>query len=260
MVRLKLLNIKSKYYNLVKNMNQPYQDVNIPIDIDITGLRIVISYSLYGSAQRYIEGLVINCKLINLHFPDFWIYVFVGNDFDHSILESLNTFKNIKIIHTGVSGHRNASYRFIAIDYDEVGIAFSRDCDSYVNRRDRYCIQKFLEADKKFQIIRDHEFHVTEILGGLWGIKKGMLRFKIMDKINKFFDSRNGFIQFGNDQHFLTKEIYPHVRDYSQVFDDFFHFPGETPEKILGIPYEPYNHVGVAAMFIDYPNIDLTQV
>ena len=128
MVRLKLLNIKSKYYNLVKNMNQPYQDVNIPIDIDITGLRIVISYSLYGSAQRYIEGLVINCKLINLHFPDFWIYVFVGNDFDHSILESLNTFKNIKIIHTGVSGHRNASYRFIAIDYDEVGIAFSRDC------------------------------------------------------------------------------------------------------------------------------------
>jgi len=151
-------------------------------------------------------------------------------------------------------------YRFSAIDHDEVGIAFSRDCDSYVNQRDRYCIQKFLESNKKFQIIRDHEFHVTEILGGLWAIKKGMLHLKIIDKVNEFFYSRNGFIQYGNDQHFLTKEIYPHVRDYSQIFDDFFQFPGESPEKIVGIPYEPYNHVGVAAMFINYPDIDLTQV
>jgi hypothetical protein len=257
---LKFLNIEPKYYNLVKNTNHPHQDVNIPIDVDITGLRVVISYSLYANAQKYIGGLITNCKLINLHFPDFWIYVFVGNDFDHSILSRLETFNNIKIIETAMSGHINMFYRFSAIDHDEVGIAFSRDCDSYVNQRDRYCIQKFLESNKKFQIIRDHEFHLTEILGGLWGIKKGMLRLKIIDKVNEFFYSRNGFIQHGNDQHFLTKEIYPHVRDYSQIFDDFFQLPGETPEKIVGIPYEPYNHVGVAAMFINYPHIDLTQV
>jgi len=258
MVRLNFLNIESKYYTLVKNMNQPYKDINVPIDI--SGKRIVISYSLYGNAGKYIEGLIINCKLINLHFPDFWIYVFIGNDFDHSILEKITNFNNIKIIETGVSGHLNALHRFVAIDYDEVGIAFSRDCDSYVNRRDRYCIQKFLETGKKFQIIRDHEFHNSEILAGMWGIKKGILRFNMMNKINEFLYSRKGLILFGNDQHFLTREVYPHVRDHSQIFDDFFDFPGETREKIVGIPYEPYNHVGVAAMFINYPDINLADV
>jgi len=142
------------------------------------------------------------------------------------------------------------SYRFTAIDYDEVGIVFSRDCDSYVNRRDRYCIQKFVESDKKFQIIRENLSHRIEILGGMWGVKKGMFDFKMCDKINEYFIN----IQnpgYGDDQQFLIKCIYPIVRDFSQVFDEFFHFPGETPEKIVGIPYELYNHVGAVGLYID---------
>jgi hypothetical protein len=254
MVRLKLLNIGSKYPNVVGNINTPIQTFEhstppaiTPVDIDVSALRIVISYSLYGRAEMYIGGLLKNCEIINETFPEFWIYVFVGNDFDHSILESLNTFKNIKIIHTGVSGHRNASYRFIVIDYEEVGIAFSRDCDSYVNRRDKYCIRKFLETDKKFQIIRDNLSHSTEIMAGMWGIKKGILSFKILDKINEFY-FKVGYVNFGIDQVFLSNKIYPHVRDYSQVFDEFFHFPGEIPEKIeTEIRWNSYNSIGAVS-------------
>ena len=264
MVRLKLLNIGSKYPNVVGNINTPIQTfedatqpVISPVDVDLGYLRIVISYSLYGNAQKYIEGLITNCRLINSHFPDFWIYVFVGNDFDHSIIERLSAFNNIKIIETGQPGHINMSYRFTAIDYDEVGIAFSRDCDSYLVKRDRYCIRKFLETDKKFQIIRENLSHRIEILGGMWGIKKGLLPFKMIDKINEYYKKITPM--YGTDQQFLITVIYLVVRDFSQVFDEFFHFPGETPEKIVGIPYELYNHIGACVAFLEW-DIDLTQV
>ena len=254
MVRLNFLNLRSKHSRKFDSTQQSVegkiQVTNIPIHVDITGLRVVISYSLYGNACKYIGGLITNCKLINLHFPEFWIYVFVGNDFDHSILSQLNSFCNIKIVETGKSGHINMSYRFTAIDCHEVGIAFSRDCDSYVNRRDRYCIQKFLESNKKFQIIRENLSHGIEILGGMWAIKRGILNFRICDKMNEYF-SRLETPGYGDDQQFMIEYIYPIVRDFSQVFDEFFHFPGETPEKIVGIPYELYNHVGAVALYID---------
>jgi len=218
---------------------------NPPLNVEPDySLRTVISYALYGGANSYIGGLVKNCELINKSFPDFWVYVFVGNDFDHSILERLNTFSNIKIIETGKSGHINMSLRFTAIDYDEVGIAFCRDCDSYVNRRDKYCIRKFLETDKKFQIIREHLQHTSLIMGGMWAIKKGILQLKISHLILHYFTNLHN-PGYGDDQDFLCKEIYPRIKDSCQVFDEFFHFPGETPEKIdVGVPYTTYNHVG----------------
>jgi hypothetical protein len=259
MVRLKFLKFGSNNCNFttnVKSINPVVETVShgihIPIDVDITGLRIVISYSLYGKADMYIESLVINCGIINDTFPDFWIYIYIGNDFDHSIIERLNAFNNIKIIETGVSGHRNAAYRFTTIDCDEVGVAFSRDCDSYVNRRDKYCIRKFLETNKKFQIIRDNLSHYTEIMAGMWGVKKGMLQFKILERINEFY-SKFESVKFGIDQVFLSNEIYPHVRDYSQVFDEFYHYPGENPEKIqTEHRWNSYNNVGAVS-----PNISL---
>jgi hypothetical protein len=211
--------------------------------INTIQLRNVIAYSLYGKAEGYINSLITNCEIINRDLPGFWIYVFVGNDFDHTILQSLSHFSNVYIIYTGLSGHKNMAMRFTAIDYPEVGVAFSRDCDSTVNRRDQYCIRKFLESDKKFQIIRENMSHYTEILGGMWGIKQGLLGFKIKDKIDQYY--KNIAPGYGDDQRFLTQEIYYHVRPYSQVFDEFFHFPGETPEKIItGVPYTTRNHVG----------------
>jgi hypothetical protein len=209
--------------------------------------RIVIAYSLYGNANGYLHTLVENCKIINTQFPEFWIYIFIGDDFNHTIMSILNTFSNIHIIKTGLVGHKNMAMRFTAIDYPEVGIAFSRDCDSMINRRDQYCIRKFIESDKKFQIIRDNiTSHYAHILGGMWGIKKGLLNFKIIDKINEYYN-QNIVPGYGDDQTFLRIKIYPFVRDFSQVFDEFFQFPGEYPEKInTGIPYTTRNHVGAA--------------
>ena len=142
----------------------------------------VFSYSLYGNINKYIGGLLQNCIDINSLYPDFWIYVYIGSDVSKDIFNcKFDNIRNIRYIDTGVVGHKNMVYRFLTIDEEGVEIAFSRDCDSRINKRDQYCINRFIESDKRFQIIRDNIQHNTRILGGMWGIKKGLLNVKIKD-------------------------------------------------------------------------------
>jgi hypothetical protein len=219
-------------------------------------MRTVISFSLYGNVNKYIGGLLENCVQINKIYPDFWIYVYLGNDFDISIFkDKFNLIRNLVWIETGKSGHEIASWRFFSIDRPEVGISFSRDCDSRINARDQYCINEFIKSDKKFQIIRDHPQHKIEILAGMWGIKKGLLNFKIQDKLFEF--KLKNKLEFGSDQLFLTRYIYPVVKNNSLIFDEHFKFPGETPIKIpisFELLYNEKQHVGIPHMPINLNN------
>ncbi len=210
------------------------------VDVNIDNLRTVISFSLYGNVNRYLGGLIENCRQINKTYPDFWIYVYLGNDFDKKNLDGkFYQIKNLLFIETQKSGHEVASWRFFAIDRPEVGIAFCRDADSRINVRDQYCINEFIKSDKKFQIIRDHHKHGVAILAGMWGIKTGI-------NINFYslfvkFKVENFKFEFGNDQDFLADYIYPRVRDHAIVFDEFFTYRGETRVKIP-LPYD--QHIG----------------
>jgi len=214
-------------------------------------LRTVVSFSLYGFINKYIGGLLQNCKDINRIYPDFWIYVYIGNDVDKHILnERFRSIRNVQFIETGRLGHINMSYRFIAIDRQEVGVMFSRDCDSRINERDQLCINEFLKSDKLFQIIRDHEQHKILVLGGTFGIKKGALPFSVHNALLKHNELKN-MNDYDHDQQFLSSVIYPVVKRNMMVFDSFFNFQGETPIKIP-LPYkEVYggrDHVGLPHM------------
>lgn len=217
-------------------------------------MRTVISFSLYGFVNKYIGGLLQNCRDINRIYPDFWIYVYVGDDFDRSILNGVfDSIQNIKFIETGCRGHVNMTYRFFAIDDENVEILFSRDADSRLNFRDQYCINEFLKSDKRFEIIRDHTQHRALILGGTWGIKKGL----IASVKQLFIDSARICNRYDDDQQFLSNVLYPMVKNDALIFDEFFEFPGETP-RIIDVPYsEIYggrDHVGLPHMPVDLNN------
>jgi hypothetical protein len=200
--------------------------------------RIVISFSIYGNAERYIRGLYENCKDINRIYPNFWIYVFVGDDFDHTILDILKDIHNLNLIYTGYLGHINMSYRFFTIDCSEVGISFSRDCDSRIINRDQYCINTFIKSDKKFQIIRDNESHCTRVLGGMWGIKKGLLDVSISYLFEQYIHQKHEKFGYGDDQIFLANYIYPIVKHNSLIFDGRFHFYKDEQVVKIELPDE----------------------
>jgi hypothetical protein len=204
-------------------------------------MKRVIAFSLYGNVNKYIGGLLENCKLINTLYPNFWIYVYLGSEVEwNAYQDRFETITNLKIIHTGKKGHIVMLHRFTAIDNDDVEVAFSRDADSRINERDKYCINKFLESNKQFQIIRDHKQHGVRILGGMWGIKHRLLHFKIYDRL-----PMNA--EHGTDQLFLHREIYPYIKESCLVFDDLSHFDDEHTEKIQ----EHGDHVGKPYMPVD---------
>ena len=220
-------------------------------------LRTVVSFSLYGFVNKYIGGLLQNCKDINKLYPHFWIYVYIGNDVDKDILnEKFWSIRNLQFIETGELGHINMSYRFIAIDRPEVGVMFSRDCDSRINERDQFCMNEFLKSDKLFQIIRDHEQHGVLVLGGTFGVKKGALYFSVRDALLRHNELKK-INEYDHDQQFLSIVIYPVVKEKTLVFDSFFDFPGETPNKIPLQYTEVYgekDHVGLRHMPVDLNN------
>lgn len=211
------------------------------------GKRIVISFSIYGNAEKYMRGLHENCKDINRLYPEFWIYVFVGNDFDHTILNVLTGIQNINLIFTGLSGHINMSYRFFSIDYPEVGTAFSRDCDCRIILRDQYCINTFIASEKLFQIIRDNESHCVRVLGGMWGIKRGALdASRTMFKLfNEYTSKKTGEFGYGDDQSFLADHVYPLVKIKSLIFDARFHFFSDEDVVHINIPDEITEYGGL---------------
>ena len=217
-------------------------------------LRTVVSFSLYGFVNKYIGGLLQNCRDINRLSPEFWIYVYIGKDVDKVVLnERFSGIHNLQFIDTFKTGHINMSYRFIAIDREEVGVMFSRDCDSRINERDQFCINEFLNSDKLFQIIRDHEEHGVLILGGTFGIKKEALNFSIHKELLTT-DETKKMNNYDHDQQFLSDVIYPVVKENTLVFDNFFNFPGEKPLKIPIEYKEIYggkDHVGLRHMPVD---------
>ena len=137
----------------------------------------VFSFCLFGSRDKYVKGLLKNIELISAEFPDFEIWVYLGDD-----VPELPFYSNVKYIHTGVKGNENMFFRFFPIDDESVEVAFVRDADSRVYKRDVGFIREFLASDKKFHNIKDHIHHLDcRIMAGMWGIKKGLLKRKLYD-------------------------------------------------------------------------------
>ena len=168
----------------------------------------VFSFCLYGSNKKYTFGMIENIKIINKCYSDWYIYIYYNN-VPNDIIEMINGFKNVKMIASVYNGSMTMFDRFKPIDDKNVEIMIVRDADSRCHDRDQWSINEFINSDKKFHIIRDHIWHQTLILGGLWGIKQGLLQFNIEEAIQKYV--KHCVNTIGEDQYFLSAIIYPQI-------------------------------------------------
>ena len=93
-----------------------------------------------------------------------------------------------------------------------------RDLDSRMTSREAAAVLEWIDSEKPFHAMRDHPQHGTEILGGLWGAKKGLIKNMryLMDNWNWHFRSSKG-----DDQIFLREIIWPLCKDQSLVHDSY---------------------------------------
>jgi hypothetical protein len=180
----------------------------------------IITFSLWGDNPKYTIGAIQNAILAEKIYPGWICRYYVGQSVPEDIISTLEIFKNTEIVKMDVAGNWSGMFwRFYPASEEDVDIMISRDCDSRLNYREKSAVDEWIDSDKGFHIMRDHPWHGTEILGGMWGVKKGVL-----PEMKKLIDEfvKGEFWQV--DQNFLAKIIYPMVKNNSIIHDEFHNY------------------------------------
>jgi hypothetical protein len=195
-------------------------------------MKKIISFSLWGDNPVYTQGAIRNAELAKEIYPDWVCRYYIGKSTPNDIVVKLQNFENTEVIVMENDGDWTGMFwRFYPASEDDVDVMISRDCDSRVNTREKEAVDEWLNSDKGFHIMRDHPWHNTAILGGMWGSRKG-----VVTEMKTLIDSyvKGNFWQV--DQNFLKEFIYPKVKDQSLVHDEFFDkkpFPSKRPLYIF---------------------------
>jgi hypothetical protein len=215
------------------------------------------SFCLYGDKPKYTIGMCRNVQLINQFYPDWRIYIALGTGVPADIEKVLAEQPNVVLYKTGKEGGVNMHIRFFVIDHPDVELMVVRDADSRIHARDRWCINRWLalgpgQAGHGAMITRDHINHNNNILGGLWGIRKGVLppmAYLYKDIIKELMSPEYKF-EYGDDQNILSDGIYPLLVQSAVVFTDLAErvYEGEYTEKI-GEPIVGENFCGQVVDF-----------
>lgn len=178
----------------------------------------VISFSLWGRDETYTIGAIKNAELALTVYPEWRCRFYVGASVPSKIIKKLKSFEHCDVVLMEEDGDWNAMlWRFLPAGEEGVDVMISRDCDSRLNSREKAAVDEWLKSDKGFHIMRDHPYHTTEILGGMWGVKSGILT-DMSYHIDKF--TKGNYWQV--DQDFLKQVVHPNISFDCMVHDPFF--------------------------------------
>jgi len=178
----------------------------------------VVSYSLWGDNPKYTEGAIKNA-LGTAQWYHGWECRIYYADVPQVIIDELQKFDHVNLINMG-DGKGNwmgMFWRFFAADSDDIVI--SRDTDSRVSEREAAAVHEWLQSGESFHIMRDHPYHGTPILGGMWGARDGILK-GITYKVEAFHKEDRWQI----DQDFLKTIIHPEVKNFAMTHDPIFEY------------------------------------
>jgi hypothetical protein len=206
-------------------------------------MKKVITFSLWGDKPAYNNGAIINAKDALQMYPDFecWFYIHTET-VPKEIVETLSKMENVKLFFkTGdLAVIKPMMWRFEAIDDPEVEIMMSRDTDTRFLQREKLAVDEWVSSDAMFHIMRDHPYHDTQILGGMYGVRK-------MAEIPSWKSLIDPFTQWGDrnyDQYFLAHVIYPIVKEKALIHATFYRIEGDKC-RFFPIEYDPeYRFVG----------------
>jgi hypothetical protein len=186
----------------------------------------IISFSLWGDNPIYTEGAIKNCEIAKDIYPDWECWFYVGQSTPKKTINTLREHHNSKVILMDEDGDWNSMFwRFFAASEKNLEFMICRDTDSRLGLREKFAVDDWIKSGKGFHIMRDHPYHATAILGGMWGVKGDVLK-NMKSLIDNY--QKGNFWQV--DQNFLKEVVYPIIKNNCLVHDEFFEkksFPTE---------------------------------
>jgi len=213
-------------------------------------MKKVISYSLWGQSPQYTINMIKNVEFAKQYFPDWVCRIYTAPSVPLKIIKELKN-KCELIMMDEDEGWNGMFWRFYTPSDPSVDVCIVRDCDSHLNYRDKAAVDAWLSSDKMFHIMRDHGYHSVKIMGGMWGVKKGLLN-DIKTMIDEY--SRKKINNRKNiDQEFLAEKIYPLVKQHSLVHDIKNRYSGEKME-LFPIPRKDPKREFIDNKILEYLN------
>lgn len=221
----KFFKVLDLYFSNIEDIENTFFVINCDID-DMNNENVRNRLCHYKNLQVYFVDNKSKVKAINNNIAnvDFDILLLSSDDMIPQVFgfdTIVRTKMNEKVVIQNEMGDFSGTFwRFIPISDEDVDVAISRDCDSRLSIRERLAVDEWLNSDKLFHIMRDHPWHCTEILGGMWGVRAPLLK---KDMRNLVIQHNKG-AYYQVDQDFLRSIIYPLVKDNSFVHDEFFEY------------------------------------
>ena len=131
----------------------------------------VISYSLYGSSDRYTIGALENVRLASKIYPGWEVHFYHDATVPQQTLDELASFDYVKLFDVSDAAMPNPrAWRFIVALNETIGAYILRDVDSRLNIRERLAVDEWLGSNFTFHVMHDHPGHCGKpIQAGMWG-------------------------------------------------------------------------------------------
>jgi len=182
-----------------------------------------ISYSLWGNKEIFTIGAIRNAELAKKIYKDWQVIIYYDNTVPQNVIDKLLSL-DVQLVDMTNSGIYGLFWRFLAIDIPDSEFIIFRDADSRLSKREKLAVDEWMKSDKVLHVMRDHPCHGIpfgathiSILGGMWGIKGGIIR--ITPEIESFISEKED--HYGIDQTFLMS-VYKKFEHSKTVHDEFF--------------------------------------
>ena len=191
-------------------------------------LKNVVSFSLWGTSEVYLRGAVDAIAQVHRHYPGWEPRFYLGADVPQATRRELIE-RGAAVFDGPAWGPWAGMYwRFLAASDLEVGVMLSRDVDTRILEREVEAVDEWLASDRVFHIMRDHPNHEMPVMGGMWGCRAAALR-----DMEALILGWNKFHKYGCDQEFLSRVVYPRLRDQSWIHSECVTFQHETIHPFL---------------------------
>jgi hypothetical protein len=182
-----------------------------------------LSFSLWGDKPIYNVGTIRNAELWKEIYPDWQMVVYYDNTVPIETISKLQNL-DVKVIDITSENLYGMFWRFLAESLPDSEYAIFRDSDSRITLREKLAVDEWINSGKSLHVMRDHPAHRIPygnnslgILGGMWGIKSGIIPVKQMIYNSSLSKEK----KYGNDQAFL-KTIYSIFENDKFTHDEFF--------------------------------------
>lgn len=170
-------------------------------------MKKLISLSVWGDSPRYVIGAHRQVELANKYLPDWNVRIYTDN------YQKFIHLKNVEIVRWE-DGSPGMYWRFYPLFEDTYDIVASRDSDSRFSFRECKAMQEFVDSDKKFHVIRDHDSHFQfPVMAGMFACKDG-LPLHIREKMIEYMLKDK---QYLGDQNFLRDCVWDEVKNNTLI-------------------------------------------